>query len=213
MRRILIISSLLMGIIACTSNDESINVTEENGGFYALKVGNKWVYKNYKLESNDQYIDTGVTDSIEIIAKEAINNITYFKFRRKTTGNENGITFCNPNGVHYELLRDSLGYLIKPDGTIKYANNDYSERIVVNQDWGGAIYEELQSDTEMITVEAGVYECVNTYRYMKDINNQQLAGLDRIYYADGIGLIMDTVSFASSTPHIIERRLYSYELD
>ncbi|MCT4630194.1 hypothetical protein [Winogradskyella sp.] len=150
-------------------------------------------------------------DSISIIGTEVINDNTYYKFRRFTTGNENNISLCNANGEHFELLRDSLGYLVWDDGTIKYANNDFTAIPKTITDWG-TIYDELIALDNEITVEAGTFISTYTQRYAVLSNGEQASGLDHFYYADGFGLIYDTSSFVSQDIPAIIRRLDSYEI-
>ena len=77
--------------------------------------------------------------------------------------------------------------------------------------WGN-IYEILVEDNTTLTVEAGEFDCVNSQRYARNPEGEQLAGLDRFYYSSGFGLVYDTSSFVSSnTPNII-RRLDSYQI-
>lgn len=210
MKRIFFYASLMALCFSCNSNDDAQPQNEDN--FYALTVGNEWVYKNYKYNTNTQlYEDTGVIDSVSIVGTQELNGNTYYKFRRWTTGNESGITFCNENGEHFELLRDSLGYLINDGGAIKFTNNDYSEREVSSQSWG-TIYEKLATGETDMSVEAGTFSCVFSERYAVESSGNQLPGLDHYYYSDGIGLVFDTSSFVSNPIPAIERRLDSYTI-
>lgn len=196
--------------LSCNSDDDLQVPQQEEANFYALTVGNSWVYKNYKRSNPSQlYEDTGVIDSISIVGTEVLNGNTYFKFRRWTTGNENHITLCNPNGEYYDLLRDSIGYLINDSGIIQFANNDFSERELASNSWG-TIHEKLVEGETTMNVEAGEFNCINSERYGRSLEGVQLAGLDRFYYSDGIGLIHDTSSFTSSETPSIKRYLDSY---
>lgn len=207
MKRIIYVCFIALLALSCTTSD---NTQEPESNFYALTIGNEWVYKNYKYNLNTQEYDyTGVVDSISIIGTEVINDNTYYRFRRLTSGNEEGITFCNPNGEHFELLRDSLGYLVRVDGSVKYANNDFTARALNAQDWG-TIYDQLIALDHDITVEAGTFTSSYSQRFAVLNNNEQSAGLDHVYYADGYGLIYDTSSFVSNDIPSIVRRLDAY---
>ena len=212
MKRILFCLCLITLINSCNSNDDSQDVELPEANFYALTVGNSWVYKNYRYNLQTEfYDDTGVIDSLSIVDTETINGNTYFKFRRWTTGNEDNIAFCNPNGEHFELLRDSLGFLIRDDGSIKFTNSNYDERVLSVQDWG-TIIETLVQGANMINVEAGIFNCINSERFARMPNGIQADGLDHFYYSDGVGLIFDTSSFVSDPIHSIERRLDTYNI-
>ena len=211
MKRILITICLFACLVACSS-DESQTPEAQESNFYALTVGNSWEYKNYRYNQNTQtYDDTGVVDAISIISTEVIDGETYYKFRRFTTGNEEQITYCNPNGEHFEYLREFEGNLMWSDGTVKFTNSDYSVRTIDENDWGN-IVEELTEDTTTLNVEAGTFDCINSERYAILPDGEQSPGLDKFYYADGFGLIYDTSSFVSNDTPVIIRRLDSYNV-
>lgn len=130
-----------------------------------------------------------------------------------TIGNEKRNTFCNENGEHFSLLRDSIGYLINDKGAIKYANNNFNEREAFTVSTGIIAYEKLSEETKGIVTEAGSFSCLVTERYARQTDNSKLApALDYIYYSDGIGFISDTQSYlARDTPFVV-RRLDSYSI-
>lgn len=211
MKRTVYLCFISLLALSCSTSDN--NQDSQDSNFYALTAGNEWVYKNYRYNEDSQtYDDTGVIDSVSIVGTEMINDNTYYKFRRWTTGNESGIAFCNPNGEHFELLRDSLGYLVWEDGTIKYANNDFSARPTTDADWG-TIYDQLIASDNEITVEAGTFTSTYSQRYAILNDGEQSPGLDHFYYADGYGLIYDTSSFVSEDIPTIVRRLDSYIIE
>ncbi|MBV7270305.1 hypothetical protein [Winogradskyella luteola] len=212
MKRIVYVCFIALFLSSCTSDNDD-NLQNEDSNFYALTVGNQWVYKSYDYNNATQnYDDTGVIDSVSIVGTEIINENTFYKFRRWTTGNEDGIAFCNPNGEHFELLRDSLGYLVRDDGKIKYSNNDFTARVLDDQGWG-IIYDQLIALNNEITVEAGAFISTYSQRYAILSNEEQSPGLDHFYYADGYGLIYDTSSYVTQDIPQIVRRLDSYEID
>lgn len=213
MKRLLLCFFVISLSFSCTESDDSDNLdssTIEN--FYALTVGNSWVYKNYKYSySTETYHDTGVIDSVSIVGIQEFSGESFFVFRRLTTGNEEGITFCNPNGEHFEFLREDEGNLVNEEGSIKFTNNNHEERLLFENPWGN-IYETLVEGNTSINVEAGEFDCINSERYAKNSDGEQQLGLDRFYYANGIGLIYDTSSSSLNPIPTIIRRLYSYEV-
>lgn len=217
MKSLVFYVSLLFVFVACSeSNSEDLEhqvVNLENpNNFYALTVGNSWVYKNYKYNNSTQdYDETTVIDSVSIVGTELISGDKYFKFRRFTTGNDNNITFCNQNGEYFEYLRENDGNLVNDAGKVKFSNSDFSQRLILDADWG-TIYENLISGTSQLNVEAGTFTCINSERYAITENGDQLAGLDKFYYSDGFGLIYDTQSFVVSAHPYIIRRLDSYDI-
>ena len=212
MKRILITVCIISLFFSCSNDDNSVNQEVQEDNFYALRVGNSWVYKNYKYDINSQtYEDTGVVDQVSIVGMETISGVEYYKFRRLTTGNEEGITLCNPNGEHFEYLREQDGNLIWDTGEVKFTNSDYSVRTLDENDWGN-IVEKLTEGSTTLNVEAGTFECIYSERYVILPDGEQAPALDTFYYSDGIGLIYDTSSFVSQeTPSVI-RRLESYDV-
>jgi len=189
-------------------NPEIINQPEAN--FFALTVGNSWVYKNYRLnKETGNYDYTGVIDSISIVGTEDFEGDTYFNFRRLTTGNEDGITYCNANGEHFELKREENGNLVNKTGFIKFASCNYEERLLTEQVWG-SLHEITLEENSTISVEAGEFTCVTSNRFTIAPNGERAKSLDWFYYANGIGLIYDTTSWSDDDTPTIIRRLDSY---
>lgn len=215
MKRIILSLCASALIFSCSNDDDGgceTGGTQANN-FYALTVGNSWEYKNYIYNTTTQEYDySGVIDSVEIIGTQEIEGNSYFEFKTLTTGNDDDDPLLNSNGERTELLRDSLGYLVLDTGVIKFTNNDFTERLLNEQDWGNT-YETLQEETSEFTVEAGSFTCVNSHRYAKsNPDGALLPGLDKIYYSDGIGLIYETISFVSSNIPRVQRRLDSYSV-
>ena len=213
MRRLMLCFCIVAFTFSCNESDNLNNqIDAPDANFYALTIGNSWVYKNYRYNPvSETYEDTGVIDSISIVDIQDFSGKSYYKFRRLTTGNEENITLCNSNGEHFEFLREFEGNLINKEGSIKFTNSNYEERLFQENQWGN-IYEILKEGNTIISVEAGEFDCINSERYAKNLDGEQLPGLDRFYYSDGIGLIYDTSSFISdSIPYII-RRLDSYDI-
>lgn len=217
MKRLFLCFSIVACFFSCSKTESEFVapvsvIAESETNFYALSVGNSWVYKNYKYNSNTTtYDNTGVVDSISIVGTQDISGDMYYKFRRLTTGNENNITFCNPNGEYFEFLRDENGDLVNENGIVKFTNNNTNERLLQENQWGN-IYEILIDGESTLSVEAGSFECVNSERYAKSPAGDQFDGLDRYYYANGFGLIYNTSSFVSSSRPIIITRLDAYSV-
>lgn len=204
-------------IIALTYSCENEPVFENENNpapinFYALEVGNYWVYKSERYNSLEEYyFDNGVIDSVSIIGTEDIDGETYFKFRTKTTGNDIESPLSNPNGVKIEYFRELDGNLINEEGVIKFTNNNYEERLIAEHHWG-TIYEILIDGMTTINVEAGEFDCIYSERYAITPEGEQLEGLDRRYYASGIGLVYDTLSYINNPTPVIIRSLVSYNV-
>ncbi|MEP5338539.1 MAG: hypothetical protein ABJL44_15135 [Algibacter sp.] len=197
-------------ILACEDIQEQ-NELESN--FYALTVGNSWVYRNYRYNStSDTYTDSGIVDSVSIVGAEKINENIFYKFRRLTTGNDNNNQIFKKNGEYFEFLRDSSGVLVNELGQIIHTSIDYQERLLRENDWGD-LYEKLSIETEELHLESGTFNCVVTERYAKSKEGEKYPSTDYIYYSDGFGFIYETISFISSDTLTALRRLDSYEIN
>ena len=200
-------------IISCDENQESEDINQPAENFYALTVGNSWVYKNYRYDSSsNSYEITDVVDSVSIVGKEDINGKSFYKFRRLTTGNDSNSQIFKPNGEHFEFLRDSSGTLIDDKSVVKYVNDNFTERLTRENDWGD-IYEKLLSEKEIITLDSGEFDCYVMTRYAKRKEGERLASTDYIYYSEGFGLIYETISYIVQDTPVTERRLDSFVIN
>jgi len=217
MKRILLCFCVIALTISCSRSDDNdttnpVDPIQVDNEFFALKVGNSWVYKSYEYNSfTEAYDDTGVVDEISIVGTEEQSGNTFFKFRRVTTGNEDGSILTNPNGEYFELLRAADGNLLREDGSIKFTKSNFEERLLSENDWG-SVFEILIEGESTQTVEAGEFVCVNSEKYAKSPEGERLNGVDRFYYSDGVGLIYDSTSFVNDNIPSIIRRLDSFEI-
>lgn len=212
MKRLSVSFCILIFLFSCTGvadlSNES-NIPEDN--FYALTIGNSWVYKHYQRNIfTENYEETEVIDVVTIVDTESISGELYYKFSIVTTGNpSSNSAFFNSNGEKIEYLRELNGNLVNELGEIIFTNNNFEERLIL-EDGSFNVYETLINQNIIINVEAGEFECVYSERYARDLQGDLLDGLDRYYYSDGVGLIYNTLSFLSnSTPEIV-RRLDSF---
>ncbi|MBR9914135.1 MAG: hypothetical protein GYB32_04810 [Algicola sp.] len=211
MKRIVFGFFAIILLNAC-SDTESNSTPLPDANFYALTLGNSWVYKNYKYDpGSETYQDTGVIDSVSVVGLEDISGVKYFKMRRMTIGNEAGITFCNPNGEHFEYVRDDNGNLTTIDGHVKFSHTDASLRTIAAYEWG-TIVEQLMEGTTELSVTSGVFDCMKSERYAILSNGDIAPGVDSFYYADGYGLIYDTSSTVTNEIPSIIRYLDSYNV-
>ncbi|AXG67918.1 hypothetical protein KORDIASMS9_00100 [Kordia sp. SMS9] len=203
--------------LCCTScsNDDDTTVVEDDGGIYALKVGNSWVYHHFERENpqSEVFNDVSVIDSVNIVGTEEINGNVFFKFRRRTSGNESNIAFCSPNGEHFEYLRDSLGYLINDSGKVQFAPvGDTTEHILQMYTNDRLIFQRSDA-SEMINTPAGDFDCYYMNLYTRtNAEDERSIGTSKYYRMDGVGEVFTTSSWASRPLHTIEKRLISYEL-
>lgn len=196
---------------SCTTS-ESVENLDNSSGFYALAVGNSWVYKNYVFNNTSEtYEDVNIIDSVKIVATENIDGELYFKFRFLKTGNDHGLLHAQPNGEYFEYLREVDGDLISSKGNVKFTNSNPEERKLY-ENGAGIVYEKLNEGVFDINIEAGFFSCVKSERYSVDFNGDLHSARDSYYYADGYGLVYDTCSFLVREKPYLIRRLFSYNI-
>lgn len=213
MKNYLILASacLVFTCISCSSDDNTIPEPEES--FYALRVGNSWVYEHHRRvnpQSTD-FENINVTDSVKIVGTEEINGNTFFKFRTRTSGNEANQAFCSPNGENFKFLRDSLGYLINDAGKVQFSpQGDTNEYVLDVTSFNRLIYS-LSTESEVVTTPAGDFDCHWMNLYTRDNgSDERSVGTSKYYRMEGIGEVFTTSSWASRPLHTVEKRLVSY---
>lgn len=212
MKNYFLLACLVLSFISCSTDDNTVSEPEEN--FYALRVGNSWVYEHHRRENIQSTIfnDTGVIDSVKIVGTEIINDNEFYKYRIRTSGNENNIAFCSPNGERFEYVRDSIGYLIDQYGKVKFSREDNQE-FLLREDSFLNLYTARGENNEMVSTAAGNFDSEYMKIYAKQPQTLELfPALDKYYFADGVGKIFNTVSFSSEDIHRMERRLISYDV-
>ena len=204
-----------------TTNSDSDNNVKINleKNFYGLKVGNEFVYKSYIWNKyTEVYADINVIDSVEVVSEQVIKGEVYFKILTKTTGNDDDIAFCNPNGTKVEFLRDSLGYLVNEKGR-HYFSYKNKEKFFLGQRPNLQIFQQLEDTDNTIKTNAGIFKVVqNSIKvYIKDENgeltNETMPGKDTDNFSPYIGRVLKTFSRVNSEQPIIERRLESYKVE
>lgn len=212
MKNYLLLACLVVFCISCSTDDNTTPEPEEN--FYALTVGNSWVYEHFRRENiqSDIFNNTGVIDSVKIVGTETINQKLFYKFRIRTSGNDTNIPLCVTNGERFVYFRDSLGYLITDGGKVEFSREDDQEFLQTESSFFN-IYTALGDGNQMISTTAGNFDCGWMEIYAKEVPTLELfPALDKNYYAEGIGKILNTTSFVSQNIHVIERRLLSYDI-
>ena len=213
MKSYYLLFSLFFVILSC-SKDNNQEVEQEKN-FYALTVGNSWVYKYYtEDDSTEEFTDfTGVLDSVSIISTQDIGGNLFYKFRRKTTRPENIFSAIgHPEGIEHYYLRDSLGYLINDHGKTTFINDDYEEHLWDQVPGDIEVFAKLKNDVTNIETEAGAFECLDMELYARNTHTgEQFPGLSHYYFADEVGDVRRVISFVSG-PIYYEKRLDSYEI-
>ena len=211
MRHILITICILSLFFSC-SNDNNQNEELQNDNFYALTVGNSWEYRWYFYTPEEGLSPRSVTESISIIGTEEINSNLYYKFKKVVSGNNESNSPYPSNGEYIEHYRDSLGYLVHSSGAILFVNNTTDEFFLYETNTGFPLtgYAKLSEGYFDFTTEAGTFECLEM-RIRFENPDYEIPGVNKNYYADGIGLVKDEEVFlADPDGSGYQRRLESY---
>jgi hypothetical protein len=209
MKRILITVCFFTCLFSCSSDD---SVTPEpQSNFYGLQVGNSWNYKVYERNFQTQTLEYGsIQQDVSVIETEEIDGNTYFKLKTVTSGSsDTDNNFPNGETIQYRRIED--GKLLNEFSQTVFVNNDFTERLISENDWGN-FYNQTLEELATVTVDAGEFICTDMLVYAKTLEGEQLAGLDHTYYANGIGLVSNSVSFVVSGDVYFKVVLNSYDI-
>ncbi|WP_420574716.1 hypothetical protein [Kordia sp.] len=212
MKNYLLLACLTLFFISCSSDDNTTLESEEN--FYALTVGNTWVYGHQRrIGQSEEFENINVIDSVKIVDTEEINGNTFFKFRTRTSGNESNQAFCSPNGEHFAYFRDSIGYLIDDRGKIHFSPEGDTEEYVLKTFPSHRLIFNLSEESEVVITPAGDFDCYWMNLFIRyDPDSERSIGTSKYYRKEGIGEVFTTTSFTNNPEHTIEKRLISYEV-
>lgn len=109
----LLIASASIVIIQSCKKDDSSPVPGPNSpatldpisNYSNLVTGNYWIYDRYKVDADDNILETLSTDSIWVAGDTLVNGETYKIVHRTTAGNVGPV-------FSFSLWRDSLNYLV-----------------------------------------------------------------------------------------------------
>ena len=211
MRKLFLLVLAISLFAAC--NKDKTNPQEESN-YFPMQIGNYWVYQHYNIDSLGNETDMNKTDSVIIKRDTIINNKQYFVLEG---------TNYPYNGNRWEILdylRDSSGYLVNINGVIKCSNNNFSDTLlskteIIGEDTLFVLTYQMEESLNPIIVPAGEFEAINfkgTVVMPKDQPGIQNTRFMNNYYADGIGKIIDTYFFLSSS-FINEKRLVRYNIE
>ena len=215
MKRILFSVCFFTLFFSCNSDDDTTNnsVTTPEAGFYALTVGNSWEYRYYDYNSSSNSFEAStITESVSIVSTEEIEGETYFKFRYFTTGNDVNSPNYPENGESFRYFREDSGNLINDRNDIIFLRENHEERLIDSFNTSLLQYLRLAENSYNVTTAAGTFDALDMELYARDQDGNQYPGISHYYYADGIGLVLNTSTFLSTAQHFLERRLESYTL-
>ncbi len=220
LRSFLILFSLILtGIVSCKK--ESVVALCPEGSpapttyvnYAMLDSGNYWIYERYSLDSAGNETPSGITDSIYVKDDTIISGQTYFILVKPAYPS---------SGFTTNFLRDSLHYIVDFQGRIHFSSEDFTTILKSGVVYGAPpdtvyTYEYRMVEKDLPdTVPSGIYITSNfrnsivIYPPYETTHNPRFLNQR---YAQGVGIVSETINFFVGIPMHEERRLLRYHLE
>ena len=213
MKTKLILSLLIICCIAITYSCKKENQSPiVYDSYMPLKIGNYWIYEEVSVDSNGIETSLNFIDSSYVEKDTIVNGLTYYKVHK-------------PNHIiqdYYEVLRDSLHYIVDASGHIKFSSQDFtntlntSVMIVLVDDTIYKMQRKMEPIQTTINVAAGSYLCYNakeTYQLYPGWDNGGPYQYINSYYAKDIGVVRERIPFFNYAPENQVKKLIRYHLN
>lgn len=179
---------------------------------FPMTTGSYWIYQLDKIDSAGNILDAGAIDSVYISGDSVIGSNTYKKFCHLAGP---GTTWYPVFfGAQYELLRDSAGYQVAPDGSFTEYNN-FTDTLLSSSTPGNVdSYYLMRSPDSMLVTPAGTFQTVDYHgtHYITQANYPyQSPRYSHKFLGNGIGVVSAT-TFYVSTPWYVQMRLIRYHI-
>jgi hypothetical protein len=210
MRKFIALIMALAFFSSCKKEEDTIAKVS----YLPLKVGNYWIYQEFMIDTSGNETANSIIDSVIINRDTIINRKKYFVL-------EGNYPYRNryQRGI-IDNLRDSLGYIVNQNGTVRFAENDFTDTIAYSAainiyDTNDTLYVltfQMERINNHITVPVGTFEVLNYKGTV--VTSMNIPGIKyprylSNYYAKGIGKILNTYFYIQS-PNIYEKRLIRY---
>jgi len=203
-------SSFLLASCNKDDGDSTPQEQEIDAGFFALQVGNSWVYNYFWVDSDTgELTNAGGIETVEITDEEVIAGETIFTMKTTTVDNDDTCGICNQDPLVITKVKDSVGFLVEVGGPLLFSSVSRQDFLVYRREFGD-VYRVLKENEVLITVPAGQFTSLDNERYAIDPDGNRYEGQDNLYYADGIGEVRQTFSGVTNLRIIYERQLMSY---
>ncbi|MES2133471.1 MAG: hypothetical protein V4506_14075 [Bacteroidota bacterium] len=180
--------------------------------YSALKVGNYWIYDVYEVDSLGNATPVNVYDSCYVQKDTLINNRTYFKVYRPNYAQGNGFLY----------VRDSLHYIVDASGMIVFSSLDFSTTfntfylLMQPNDTFYVAVSKMEHKDKLISMPAGSFNASDfktAYTFADFPQGGYMKNRSTVtYYARGIGVVYETLTFFTAYPFQKERRLVRYHI-
>ncbi|HLG04378.1 MAG TPA: hypothetical protein VI731_12340 [Bacteroidia bacterium] len=214
MKKYFALASLLL-LAACKkdaapSPSNQINPPPSITNYAPLTTGSYWIYDWYLVDSSGNSTFLNLTDSISITGDTII-----------------GLdTFAIAHGGWYggapvsSYFRDSIGYLISPDGRISFSATNYIDTLYTWNSSNGneSGYLKMDNIGDTVTVPAGTFSTLNAkYIVVNNAGTWPCLGIYDVHdnqYAYNVGKVRATFQITTDPScKVYEQRLRSYYIN
>lgn len=180
--------------------------------YLPLKVGNYWVYQQFRVDSDGTENATNIIDSCYIEKDTAINGMMYYKYVRPNYLPDYSITF----------IHDSLHYIVNSAGVIQFSSMDFTTvfdtRYVYAAPGDTAcqlIHQMYDQPVQVITPLAN-YTTLDSRITLNFYNHWAQHGTPRYQntnFAKDLGIVSEVLPLFASDPGHTVRKLIRFHLN
>jgi len=212
MRKLVAFFMAVSLLSSCKKEEDNEIKTE----YLPLSIGNYWIYKDFKIDSSGNETANSSLDSVIITRDTIINRKKYYVLEGEYYPFNSGVW-----GI-IDILRDSSGYIVNPNGTIQFSENDFKDTIaynittnMYNGDTLVVTTYQMEKPDNIMMVPAGNFEVLNykgTVTTSMDTPGIEYPRYLNTYYAEGVGKILYTYFYIAGSA-IYEKRLLRYHVN
>jgi hypothetical protein len=148
---LLLFATLAVVAVSCKKETEE-PAPVAKADYYQLKVGNYWIYQDFRIDSNGVETIRPDLDSAYIEKDTLIRGFTYFKLHEKMSGIAQMTLY----------LRDSSGYLVDNNGLILASDNNFADTLRINNTTPSLCtgYFTMIGKDSLVTIPAGTFQSI-----------------------------------------------------
>ncbi len=217
MRNVLLLGlAISLSLLSCKDDDDTTQDPTppmEIDNYTPLEIGNYWVYENVKIDEYGTEIPIAQTDSIYIERDTLINGNTYYVL-------EGQKYIFNSSYDIFDIIRDSVGYLVTHNGEIRFSSTNFSDILLTQETptTNPVYFFEFKMEKILTTVNVPAGDFEEVYNYsgkIYDVESSTIADSTRTfgnYYVNGVGKIFETTFFLNGSG-VFEKRLIRYNVE
>jgi hypothetical protein len=147
------LAAIAVFAVSCSKDDET-PAPVAKADYFQLKVGNYWIYQDYRIDYAGVETLRPDLDSAFIEKDTLIRGLTYYKLHEKPYGLPSQITF----------LRDSSGYLVNSYGMIQASDFNFTDTLMINNTAPAIFtgYVTMVGKDSLVTIPAGTFQSITT---------------------------------------------------